>query len=415
MLLKKLIKYFIQPGYTLGVGVFFGSSNAKKQHRKLIRYSHPNLPRYQAQTAFILISLSWYLVFFWIHLISFSLKKGHVKPIKSNDNNLLNTIKNILYLGLWIGVSPYNLYTLNLGNVQQKKWWNYIFLEEAVTWYTHLNYTNRHRANTHQKSVSRDVNNLNNKNEFNLILRQQNLPCIDTLSVLKKNELISPEKFNSLIEEHQGLFIKPISKNGMRGCVSITQCKSVNTIQATGKKLNGEYIALENKPKILSFINSIQKNSEILVQPLLINRADISSTIKQTYPEADTHKLITIRVITHLETNNTSEPSKVIFAILETPMKRQKDVSSFELNKIDLESGYIELTNTKQKRLPEWQEVKMLAEKAHLLFPEIQTIGWDVSLTEKGIKILEGNFGWNAIVIQHIHNTPMLEFLNNTE
>lgn len=45
-------------------------------------------------------------------------------------------------------------------------------------------------------------------------------------------------------------------------------------------------------------------------------------------------------------------------------------------------------------KLPFWQETVDLVSKAHQQFYEIQSIGWDVVLTERGPVLLEGNDDW---------------------
>lgn len=45
-------------------------------------------------------------------------------------------------------------------------------------------------------------------------------------------------------------------------------------------------------------------------------------------------------------------------------------------------------------QLPFWQEAVELILKAHRQFPDLQTIGWDVTMTEKGPVIVEANDCW---------------------
>ena len=45
-------------------------------------------------------------------------------------------------------------------------------------------------------------------------------------------------------------------------------------------------------------------------------------------------------------------------------------------------------------QLPFWQEAVELIISAHRQLPDIQTIGWDVTMTEKGPVIVEANDGW---------------------
>ena len=46
-------------------------------------------------------------------------------------------------------------------------------------------------------------------------------------------------------------------------------------------------------------------------------------------------------------------------------------------------------------QIPEWQQVIELAEKAALRIPELQSVGWDVAVTNTGVVLIEGNTTWN--------------------
>lgn len=47
--------------------------------------------------------------------------------------------------------------------------------------------------------------------------------------------------------------------------------------------------------------------------------------------------------------------------------------------------------NFKEITMPFWEEVLALAEEAALKFLPLRTLGWDIAITEKGLKILETN------------------------
>lgn len=46
--------------------------------------------------------------------------------------------------------------------------------------------------------------------------------------------------------------------------------------------------------------------------------------------------------------------------------------------------------------VPDFHAACTLVERAHDLFPEIQTVGWDVAIAPDGPRIVEGNLNWDA-------------------
>lgn len=50
--------------------------------------------------------------------------------------------------------------------------------------------------------------------------------------------------------------------------------------------------------------------------------------------------------------------------------------------------------------IPEYEEVKKLCIKAHLLMREIPAIGWDIAITPNGPLIIEGNDNWEISLMQ---------------
>ena len=54
--------------------------------------------------------------------------------------------------------------------------------------------------------------------------------------------------------------------------------------------------------------------------------------------------------------------------------------------------------------VPCYNEAVQLVKSAHLLFPKITTIGWDVAITADGPVLLEGNHDWDMEMLQVVHH-----------
>jgi hypothetical protein len=51
-------------------------------------------------------------------------------------------------------------------------------------------------------------------------------------------------------------------------------------------------------------------------------------------------------------------------------------------------------------QLPHWQMLLKKVYEACLIIPEVRTIGWDIAITEKGVRLIEGNHDWDKIIIE---------------
>jgi len=403
MILRKLAQCYIKPGYILGIGVFFGNSKAKKKHRKLITQSHPSLPRWQAISIYILLSISWYFVVFLIHLVSFIRSSKNLNHVKSNDSSRLNIVKNLLYSGLWLGVSPYNFLALKLTETPRNEWENFIFIEEANTWHTHLN-----RNNCDDHKFQHDLHLLTNKKEFSDHLLSLNIPAVETIAAYDKESKLSETDIHSLCSSHDGgIFIKPNALNAMLGCFEVTskrikKNKSPESIHIWGKTLEGDFIEKRTTQESLSIIDKTQITTDIIVQPLLENHDDLLKYQLVSKSEI----LITFRIITRIDLPSRSV--KILSAHMEYP-KEKRALQIWEIESIHTESGKIKCK--KGFILPYWAQIKSHLMLAHEELESIKTIAWDVCITSKGVKIIEGNFGWNVIEQQKINNKGILQIV----
>jgi len=393
---KKIIQYLLNPGYVLGIGVFFENTLSKRKHRQLIQQSHPNIPRWQAMLFYIFCFASWYLVIFWCHLVIFSLKK-HPLINKPSTTNTLETIRGILYCGLWIGVSPLNFYVFKLANTPKDKWWNHIFIEESLTWHNQLN-----RNQSNDETFQKDKKALNNKNIFAERLTKKNIPCVQTLFHLPKGSQIKNSLFSEFHQFHKNIFIKPIDKNAMRGCFKLRHDSEQESITFAGNTLLGKFVETNDEQEMIAIIQKMNNETDLLIQPLLLN----SKELTQHFDNKNIEHLITLRLVSIYNPKN--QNVRLIYACLELPKESHRGIQ-WEIKPINIETGAI---NTIENcHIPDWQKLKSSIQSAHQEFVSIKTIAWDVCLSSEGIKIIEGNFGWNIIEQQNIHSNQALDFI----
>ena len=59
------------------------------------------------------------------------------------------------------------------------------------------------------------------------------------------------------------------------------------------------------------------------------------------------------------------------------------------------------------RQLPQWAQIKTLAERAHASFQDRIVVGWDIALTQGGLILVEGNAAADVDNIQRPHRSPL--------
>ncbi len=321
-----------------------------------------------------------------MHLAFFLSKKENIKHLKPNNSSGLISIKNLLYSGLWLGISPYNFIALNLVQIPFNEWKNFIFIEEANSWHTHLN-----RNDCSDDKFKRDLNTLTDKKKFSEYLLKLNIPAIETIGNYDRGSKLSANDIHSLCSIHDGVFIKPNSLNAMRGCFQVNikgieKNKNNRSIAIWGRNLHGEFINKRTTIESMEVIQKTQQSTNIIIQPLLKNNDYLTKHIL----DAKWESLITFRIISKFDLQSLS--TKILSASIEYP-KEKKPLRSWGIEIIDIESGLTQDNIT----IPSWLEIKSYVNLAHKDFKSIKTIAWDVCLHKEKVKIIEGNFGWGVI------------------
>ncbi len=399
--LQKLLYAFLNPQCLRGIGIYLGSSKPCRMHRKLALNIHPKLSRSTWYAILAASTICWYFAIFWFQLT-------HSLHIAFKHKQFtFRAIPKLLYIGLWLGSSPYNYFALNLTNAKKLDWVFYIFLEEQITWHRLFN-TNTQQI-THQHH---DLSTLNDKKIFSEYLLSNSLPAIATIeTVTQSNRQRIEQKIDRLIDNNTHFFVKPQSSNAMKGCLWVTARQQESECNAFGFNCDGQFIELQSKQQLIQFVvdslgNLSKKNSlpanqrNLLLQQHFQSNQQIRSILNSDLP-------ISLRLITYQSKGN-SENVRIAYAYLEECFEIKNTKMLWRTHNIDPLSGEVN-----HQRIKGWATIVNDIINTHALFPSVHTIAWDTIYTEQGLKIIEGNFGWDAITPQRISHCPLLKVITH--
>lgn len=138
--------------------------------------------------------------------------------------------------------------------------------------------------------------------------------------------------------------------------------------------------------------------------------------------------LATVRIVTVLNEAGRGEPVRAVFRMGQS---YDSVVDNFHAGGIaapvDLETGELDIATDfglspsvgwlkthpatgaqiAGRCLPQWAEVKLLAERAHAAFADRIVVGWDVAITDAGLVLVEGNAAADVDNIQRPHRSPL--------
>jgi hypothetical protein len=59
--------------------------------------------------------------------------------------------------------------------------------------------------------------------------------------------------------------------------------------------------------------------------------------------------------------------------------------------------------------VPLWNEVLSVCRRVAKSMPDLRCVGWDVAVTDLGVRIIEGNCAWGTGLIQRPHRSGIWE------
>jgi len=351
------------------------------------------------------LALSLYSLLFWFLFQgwyqSFRSLRRWGKRTKQRENvPLFKQLADLLVLTFVYTIPARDYYRYKLYTRPRDQWLLFIYTHELPHWHRMLS-----------PNISRQSHELiSDKHKFSQLGLQHDLPTIPTSIYFQRGQTIDDHLFCQ-----QSLFLKPTRGSRKHGCM-ILRYDHHNDDYTLSCSEGQQRSKLLIKKELRKYL----EQSDYIAQALLIN----SGWLRERAPNDE---LIILRLIT---ARNKDGPT-CLCAVLEVPISN--DIIH-PLN-VELESGKLqsvdsswqddtlpnENTHAENKphqlrchiensllglQLPDWDDAKHIVKNAHRYFNDISTIGWDLAFTDKGVKLLEGNFNWS--VMPHQLNGPTL-------
>lgn len=420
-LLKKVFSKLIKPGCLYGPAQFFIASKSSPLHlhKKLLLQAGPNISTWQHFLVCACGVLFWYAFLFWWQLCKLYWCKTPKSRSFRRSKPVLNELLDILYLGLWLGVEPYQYFRFKLFLHDRRRWLYWVFEQEQALW------LQVHSVQRHKEPKYCDAEKLlSDKYRFEKHLAQHNISSAQTLKYIHRNQDIPITE----LFLRRDLFLKPNSSSSMRGCLCLRYKKSQNSYELSGRNFDYSSVKLEDEEQIISLLNACFAKSDYLIQEVLENSQQLESLLGLS-------ELVTIRIISFYSSKgcsteeSTDKEVGLAYQTLECPILKpnaEPNLNQWILYPVEQHTGEILYPHYLIKEpsqndpqpiemrkvgclIPEWQRCIDLVKRAHLTVPNLKTIAWDLCITEPGPTIIEANSGWGLAAPQISSGVALLE------
>lgn len=320
--------------------------------------------------------ITWYLFFAWLHIFKVWNRRKEPTFINARISKTVQ-LRQLFSLAFKYGIQPHSYYQLRLYEYPENEWMNFLFAQELPA--LHQLFT--------PKMSNQTKSRLKFKNLFAKQMKEFGVNVIDGLA-LKKGQIIDKEQLFG----DDSLFLKPDAGSGQRDNFTLLSEKG-------NYRLLGTNTEITTPNQILSFLNQKVKRTSLLAQPLCLNHEKLN-------PLTTSQDLITIRLVTIIQNKKVNIAS----ALIEIPLQDNRRVYCVE--QIDVKTGKVQLSKNNHLHekmeninftllnnfeIPLWEDVCSNAVLAHEQMAEVYSIGWDLAVTSKGVKVIEGNFNWNVV------------------
>jgi hypothetical protein len=322
----------------------------------------------------------WYLLHSWTQVYSIW-KKRSARLFRRQHIARYRQALDLLMLALLHSTPPVYYYRYRLYLYPESQWLNFIYTHELPHWH-HMMSANASKENMRL---------MNDKQAFSIAMMQRTLPAIATIY-----DKLAEQKFpQEQLFSQRSLFIKPNIGSRKEGCYALYYQPEGGSYQLQGDADEGGFSA----KKITLLLDQVTLSKHYLLQPLLENHLLLGAHFKTT-------DLIVIRLVTCV----CNRVPKSICAQLEVPVEGQFQLVNTYTIHIDSGALVADLGGNDERAqrtravlpffVPEWLELRRIAEQAHGYLLDIHSIGWDMAITPRGVQIIEGNFNWGVAAHQ---------------
>ncbi len=374
-----------------------GQSLAVRQHKAAFKQAWPRFPRPVWWMIALYSYTLWYFWHSWRQVVRVWLKvrPKQVEPIAIPP---WRQALELCWLALAHAIPPIFYYRYQLYRLPEREWLKFIYTHELPHW---------HQTQS-PKISQREHDLITDKFLFAEQMQQQGIPSIPTIKQLKQGDVLLVEQ----LFQQQDLFIKPVASSQKQGCYELLYQPQEQTYQLQG------IVESRNTTTIIAVLQQELNQQPLLLQPLLCNHPQLAKQLL-------TRQLVTLRLITVIVNDAVCQQVEVLCATLEIPLQfTDNSVIALPISITDGQTQQARqplshLTAEQQQvahefshqQLPGWEQAVKTAQKAHLLFPNIKTIGWDLAITDQGIVLIEGNFNWGVAVHQQ-GGQPLAELIS---
>lgn len=209
----------------------------------------------------------------------------------------------------------------------------------------------------------------------------------------------------------RNLFLKPLKGRGGRGCERWLYRDHDRYEDSNGNSLD--------EAGLVQHLRDLARKEDFIVQEALAPHGELHDLSLNVLTSCRIMSVKNERggfEVTHAVFKSSTKPGAIVDNFHKGGIVSRVDIGTGELGPASdagvgkpcvwYETHPLSGAAIAGRRLPLWQETMDLVRKAHAAFPDRITVGWDVSISDRGPIVLEGNVQSGCDMIQRTHDVP---------